>query len=99
MLQEIVLHDFVVLMGIDADVGVVGEAEVHNAGEDAMSLRVTGYSMDYMIRLDIIYPLTFVDFSISGFGGLKEGEIAYDLTVILYDKAAITFYVSHDSCL
>ena len=50
MLQDIVLHNFVVMMGVYADIRVMRKAEVHDTVEDAVSIRITGYSMDYMIR-------------------------------------------------
>ena len=37
-----VLHDFIVAVGIDADVGVNREAILHRAGEDAPCLRGVG---------------------------------------------------------
>ena len=67
MLQNVVLHNLVVMMGIYADVRVMREAEVHDAAEDAVSLRVAGYAMDYMIRLCVIKPFTIIDFTICGF--------------------------------
>jgi hypothetical protein len=51
VLQNVVLHDFVVAMCIYADVRVVREAEIHDAAKYAMNIRITGYSMDYMIWL------------------------------------------------
>ncbi len=69
MLQDVVLHNLVVTMGVYADVRVMGEAEFHNASEDAVRFWITGYSMDYMIRLNIINPLTFIDLGISRFWG------------------------------
>ena len=55
------LHNLVVTMGVYADVRIMGEAEIHDAAEDAVSIWITGNSMDYMIRLNIIYPLAFID--------------------------------------
>ena len=54
------LHDKVVLMGIDADVCIMREAEIHDIGEDAMNVRVAGYTMDDMIGKSIIYPLAII---------------------------------------
>ena len=70
MLQEVVLHNLVVAVSVYADVRVMSKAEVHDTAEDAVSIWITAYSMDYMIRLNIIYPLTFVDLGISRFWGL-----------------------------
>ena len=67
MLRYEVLHDFIVPVSVYADVWVLGEAEFHNASEDAVSIWITGYSMDYMIRLNIINPLTFIDLGVCRF--------------------------------
>ena len=63
------LHDFIVSMGVNADVGILGETEVHDVAEYSVSIGITGYPMDYMIRMFIIKPVSFVDHGISGFGG------------------------------
>ena len=80
------LHNLVVVVSIYADVRIMGEAEFHNASEDAVSIWITGYSMDYMIRLNIINPLTFIDLVVSGFWGWQESKVANDLTIILNNE-------------
>lgn len=60
MLQDVVLHDEVVLMGVDADVRIMRKAEVHDAAEDSVNIRIAGYTMYYMIRKGIICPLTVI---------------------------------------
>ena len=89
MLQDVVLHNLVVAVSVYADVRIMGEAESHNASEDAVSIWITGYSMDYMIRLNIINPLTFIDLGISRFWGWQKSKIANDLIIILNDKGAL----------
>ena len=69
VLQDVVLHNLVVVVGIYADVLVVGETELHDAAKDAVSIGVAGNAMDYMIWLRVIYPLTFIDLGISRFWG------------------------------
>ena len=69
MLQDVVLHNLVVAVGIYADVLVVGETELHDAAKDAVNIGVAGNAMDYMIWLRVIYPLTFIDLGISRFWG------------------------------
>lgn len=54
MLGYVMLHDFVVSMGINADVGIMGETVVHYAAEYSVNIGITGYTMDYMIRQRII---------------------------------------------
>ena len=80
------LHNLVVVVSIYADVRIMGEAEFHNASEDAVSIWITGYSMDYMIWLNIINPLTFIDLVVSGFWGWQESKVANDLTIILNNE-------------
>ena len=55
------LHDSVVSVSIDADVGFTGKAEFHNALEDAMCIRQAGYTMDDMIGLLVIQPIAIID--------------------------------------
>jgi hypothetical protein len=43
------LHDFVVLMRVNADVRVVQETESHDVAENAMHIRITGNTVDDVI--------------------------------------------------
>ena len=99
MLGYVVLHDFVVSMGINADVGVMGETVFNDTAEYSVNIWITGYPMDYMIWLFIIKPPTFIDPGISWFRGRKESKIANNLAIILNDKAAIPLHVSHNNSL
>ena len=63
------LHNLVVAVSIYADVRIMREAEFHDAAEDTVNIRITGNPMDYMIRLNIINPLSFIDLGISRFWG------------------------------
>ena len=67
MLQNVVLHNLVVMVGIDADVCVMREAEVHDVVEYAVNIWIAGYSMYNMIRVCVIKPFTIIDFTICGF--------------------------------
>ena len=49
MLQYVVPHDMIVLMGVNADVALMGKTEVHDAFEDAMSIRDAGNTVNDMI--------------------------------------------------
>ena len=49
MLQYIVLHDMIVLMGVNADVALMGKTEIHDAFEDAMNVGETGNAVNDMI--------------------------------------------------
>ena len=70
MLLYVVLHDKVVLVGVDADVCISREAEVHDVAEDAVDIRITGNAMDDVIRLDVIQPFTIVYLRV---GRLRRG--------------------------
>ena len=93
------LHNLVVTMGVYADVRIMGEAEFHNTSEDAVSIWITGYSMDYMIRLNIINPLTFANLSISQLWRWQKSKVANDLATVLNDKTTISFHISSNDCL
>ena len=67
MLQNVVLHNLVVMMGIYADVRVMREAEVHDAVKYAMNIWIASYSMYNMIRLCVIKPLAIIDSGVSRF--------------------------------
>ena len=60
MLQDVVLHDYIVTMGINTNVWVVPETVFHDTHEYTMSIGITGNTMDYMIRLSIVQPLTYI---------------------------------------
>ena len=49
MLCYVMLHDFVVTMGINADVWIMGETEVNDTAKDTMSIGITGDAVDDMI--------------------------------------------------
>ena len=49
MLQYVVLHDMIVLMGVNADIVLMGKTEFHDAFEDAMCVRKTGNTVNDMI--------------------------------------------------
>ena len=60
VLLDVVLHDTIILMGIDADVCIMRETEVHDIAKDTMYIWVAGYTMNDMIGLYVIQPLTIV---------------------------------------
>ena len=74
MLQDVVLHNLVVVVSIYADIRIMREAEFHDAAEYAVSIWITGNAMDYMIRLNIINPLSFIDLVVSGFGDGRKAK-------------------------
>lgn len=59
------LHDAVVAVGIDADVAVVGEGELHDGMEDAVRFREAGDAVDDMVGQGVVDPLSVVDGAVS----------------------------------
>ena len=49
VLQYVVLHDMIILMGVNADIVLPGKTEVYYAFEDAMRVRKTGNTVNDMI--------------------------------------------------
>ena len=49
VLHYVVLHDMIVLMGVNADVALMGKTEFHDAFEDAMRVRETGNTVNDII--------------------------------------------------
>ena len=64
-----------------------------------MSIRITGYPMDYMIRLRVIKPFAFVYPGISWFWRWQESKVADKLTIILNDKTSILLHIRQDNSL
>jgi hypothetical protein len=56
VLHNVVLHDMVVFMGIDADVRIMRKAEIHDVAEDSMGIGNAGNTMNHMIRKGIVCP-------------------------------------------
>ena len=48
------LHDTVILVGIDTDVCIMRETEVHDRTENAVNVRIAGNTMDDMMGLYVI---------------------------------------------
>ena len=67
VLSYIVLHDFVVAVGVNPDIRIMGKTEVHDAAEYTMNIGKTGYAMDYMVRAFIIKPIAFIDLGVCRF--------------------------------
>ena len=62
-----------------------------------MSIWVTGYAVDYMIRAFIIKPLAVIDSGISWFRGRKKSKVANNPTVIFNHKATILLHISRNN--
>ena len=97
VLQDIVLHDVVVPMGVNANVPLFGEAEVNDALEDAASFRYAGNAMDDMIGKNVIHPLTTINGRVSGFGRWQKSEISHHKAIVLNHIAAVLLNVRLNS--
>jgi hypothetical protein len=49
VLHYVVLHDMIVLMGVNADVALMGKTEIHDAFEDTVNVRETGNTVNDII--------------------------------------------------
>ena len=99
MLLDVVLHDTVILMGIDTNVFIMREAEVHDIAKDAMSIRVAGYTMYDVIGLYVVKPLAVVYLRVGWLWRRQKSEITHDMASILYDIATMLFHIADDECL
>ncbi len=72
MLQAM-LHDFIVPMGVDADVTAKSETVVENVAHDAMVTGKTGYPVNDIIRLNVVNPFASADYGIRGIRPGDEG--------------------------
>ena len=89
MFFEVVLHDSVVAVRVDADVLLVGKAEVHDVAEDAVDVGSARNAMDDVIGQGVVEPLAVVDFRVGGLGRAQKRKIAHNPSVFLDDEAAI----------
>ena len=83
---NVMLHDSVIPVGVNANIRFMGEAVIHYIAEDTMYVRIAGDTMNHMIRLRVIQPLTIVNFRISRLRRWQESEIANDATCLFQDK-------------
>ena len=91
--EDVVLHDAVVAVGVDADVAVAGEGELHNGMEDAVRFREAGDAVDDVVGLAVVEPLPVVDSAVGGFGRGQEGEVGHDAVVVFHHEGAVTLHV------
>ena len=96
VLEDVVLHDVVVAMGVYADVGVLGETVVHDAAEDVVNMRITGNTVNHMIGLCVINPFAIADGAVGGFWRRKKCEVCHNLTIFLDDVAAVLLHIGCD---
>ena len=106
VLLDVMLHDKVVLVGIDADVCIMGEAEVHDVAEDAVNIRVAGNAMYDMIGFYVIQPFAIVYLRVSRLRGGQKSEIADNLlwrlvlTIALFnDKTSMLLHIVQENSL
>ena len=91
--EDVVLHDAVVAVGVDADVAVAGEGELHNGVEDAVCFREAGDAVDDVVGLGVAEPLAVVDSAVGGFGRRQEGEIGHDVSILFDHEGAVSLHI------
>ena len=99
VLLDVVLHDTVVLMGIDSDVYIMRETEVHDIAKDAVNIWITGYTMNDMVGQGVVCPLTIIYLRVGRLRRVQKGEIADDATSVLNDKATMLLHIADDDSL
>ena len=82
MFENVVLHDSVVPVGVDANVPVMGESEIHDCGKHPMYLGKAADAMYHMIGSLIIEPLPSEDFDICRLGRRHKGEVPYNPAIL-----------------
>ncbi len=93
MFQDIVLHDKVVIMGVYADIFIMGKAEVYHVTKDMMRVWIAGNTVDDMIRPFIIQPFATIYLMVSGFWRRQESEVADNTAFILNDEATALLHI------
>ena len=96
VLADIMLHDEVVAVRVDADVRVLRETEVHDVVKHMMHVRITADAMDHMIRLRVIQPLAVVYPRVGRFRRRDECEIRDDTSVFLYHMARMPLHIGRN---
>ena len=91
--EDVMLHDAVAAVRVDADVAVAGESELHDSVEDAVCFRKAGNAVDNVVGLAVIKPLSVVDGAVGGLGRGQEGEVGHDAAVVLHHKSTVPLYI------
>ena len=85
-----VLHDAVVGMCVDAQIGTSLKAKVEAKPEDAVCRVPFGDAVNGGVGKGVVNPLTTVDDVISWLNAWYEGKSGYDVAVLLYHVAHVT---------
>ena len=93
MLEDVVLHDPVVLVRVDPDVRIGGEGIVHDGGEHAVDLRQAGDAVDDVVGKRVVQPLPVFDIGIGRFRRGHEGEVADDTAFLRQDTSGVAVQV------
>ena len=99
MLLDIVLHNMVVMVGVNPDIPFFGEGVFHDVMKHMMDIWITGDAMDDMIGLFIIEPLAIVNLRISRLRRGKECEVCDHSPLLHHDKAAAFFHIGKNDIL
>ena len=95
MLGEVVLHDDVVAVRVNADVAVARECKFHHVAEDAVRAVFAAYAVDYVVGEGVVEPLTVENLLVGGFRRRQKSEISHDLPVVFNHETALLFDVVH----
>jgi len=99
MLGDVVLHDGIVTMGVNADVRVARETIGHDVIKHMMRVRITGDAMDYMVRHFVVQPPAIVYCRVGRFRRRNESEIRDHLFCFLYHVAHTVLHVGSNNRL
>jgi len=93
VLTEVMLHDDIVAVRVDADVVVAGESKLHHAAEDAVRAVFTAHAMNYVVGEGVVEPLTVENLLVCGLRRRQKREITHNLPVILNHETALLLNV------
>ncbi len=98
MLEDVVLHDMIVTMGIYAKRMCPFKSPFEHAIPYSMHIRPTCQTVDDIVWF-IVQPCTFIDLCVCWFGSRQEGEVCHNPSVICDHIATMSIYVRMDSLL
>ena len=91
--EDVVLHDAVVAVSVDAGVAVAGEGKLHDSVEDAVCFREAGDAVDNVVGQGVVEPLTVVDSAVGRLGRGQEGEVGHDAAVVFHHEGAVSLHI------
>ena len=92
-LDQIMLHDGIIPMCINAQVRLTGSTEREQVPQHIVHIRITGYAMHHVVGQRIIQPLPLVYRAVGRVGRRQEGEISYRPPLVDDDMTATALHV------